>query len=373
MAVFAFDKKMEQAVHVGSDEIIEGTFIKAANVVDISGAVNGDVVVAGNSINISGPVAGDVIAAGNTIKISGDVGGSVRVVGSSVDISSFVEKNVWAVGGTVALADSSKVGWDVFAGGGSVEIKGSVGRSVWAGAGTLVIANEVGKDVMALLETEGQLFLYPQAEVSGNLTYQAAADDQLVVQEGAQVFGETSRKNLIAPSEAELDKSFGAFFVFLKITSFFSLLVIGLVFVLLVPKLTLHVQEVMVKKPWVSLGWGFVFLVVVPVAVFLLMITVIGIPLALIMIPLYFIAIYVSQIFAGLAIGLLIFDHLNKNKKYKGSLVWPLVLGLLLVMIVCLALWVVFLPLALLVKFLLILWALGGIAQVKKEVIQEYR
>ena len=128
LTVAAGSKQMEQSIYVGADEIIDGNFIKAGNVIDINGSVNGDVIVAGNSIRISGAVAGDVIAAGNSITITGPVGGSVRVAGSTVQINGRVEHNVWAVGSTVALGSESSVGWDVYAAGGSVEVRGPLGR-----------------------------------------------------------------------------------------------------------------------------------------------------------------------------------------------------------------------------------------------------
>src|SRR3989344_1404003 len=118
LTVWAGNKQMEQSIYIGPDEIINGNFIKAGNVIDISGSVNGDVIVAGNSITISGAVAGDVIAAGNSVTITGPVSGSVRVAGSTVQINGRVEHNVWAVGSTVSLGSESSVGWDVYTAGG---------------------------------------------------------------------------------------------------------------------------------------------------------------------------------------------------------------------------------------------------------------
>ncbi len=359
---------VNQSIYVGPDEIIDGNFIKAGNVIDIQGAVNGDVIIAGSSITINGPVAGDVIAAGNTIRIKGAVSGSVRVVGSSVEINGEVAKNVWAAGSTVALGPEAKVGWDIYAAGANVEIKGPVAGNVLASAASIVIDSEVGKDVKVSVDRKGQIILYPKAKVGGNLNYKAATTEQLVLKEGAQVVGQTTKTELAVPSEREFRGFLQGFWGFLKVMSFFSLLVIGLVLVTLIPKVVFEIRDEMMKKPQLDFGWGLIYLIIVPVLVILLAITLIGIPLALIITFLYIISLYFAKVMVGFTVGLFVLDRLNKEKKYKGSLIWPLVIGLLIFVVLT------SLPLVgWLIKLILIIWALGAILQFKKQALKEYR
>ena len=368
LAVWAADQQFGQSVYVAEDEVNEGNLIKAGNVIDISGAVNGDVIVAGNSINISGPVAGDVIAAGNIVRISGPVAGSVRFAASSVEINTEVSHNVWAVGSSVFISENSKVGWDVYAAGANVEIKGPVKGNVWASGASISIANEVAKDALVSVDTEGEIILSPKAKVSGNLTYKAASEKQLVLREGAEVVGEITKKTVATPAKFHLSNVLGATYIFFKVISLFSLLVIGLVLIALVPKIILNVKEEMMKRPGLSLGWGLVYLIVTPIAAGLLMITIIGLPLGLMIIPLYIIALYISKVIAALVIGSLLLDRLTKSNKAKGSLIWPLILGLLIFVIVTsipIIGWVV--------KLILVLWALGAVVQIKKDILREFR
>ena len=136
----------------------------------------------------------------------------------------------------------------------------------------------------------------------------------------------------------------------------------------IVPKILLQVKDEMVKRPGPSIGWGFVYLVVVPVIMILLMITIIGIPLALIILPFYLIGFYLAKICASFAIVILTLNHLSKEKKYKGALVWPLVLGIIIFALVTSLPFVGWM-----VKILLVLWALGASLQVKKEIFREYK
>jgi len=369
LGVMASGKAANQSVYIGADEIIDGNFIKAGNVIEINGAVNGDVIVAGNMITVAGPVAGDVIVAGNMVKITGKVGGSVRVVGSTIEVNSDVERNVWVAGANISLGKNSKVGWDVFAGGASIIIGGPVSGNIFAGGASIVIDNEVSKNITASLDKDGQLILNPKAKVTGNLTYHALSSDQLILNEGATVDGEITQKPFAQGPELKASRIFSAAYMFFKIIALFGLLVVGLIAISLVPKKVLEVKEEMLKRPWPSIGWGVVYFFLTPIAVVLLMLTIIGVPLALIIIPLYFISLYFAVILAGFTIGLLISDKLSAKKdKYKGSLIWPLILGLAVVLIVT------SIPIfGWLVKLVIIWWALGAIIQVKKETLKEYR
>ncbi len=366
----ALENQSQQAISIASDQIIEGNFIKFGNVIDIAGSVNGDVIIAANSINISGSVAGDIFAVGNIIKISGPVGGNVRVMAGSVEINSQVERNVWAIGSTVNLNEASKVGWDLYAAAGSIDIKGSVGRNVWAGTATIIISSEVGNDLNATVDKEGQIILNESAKINGNLNYKAAQESQLVKKEGALVLGQTTLKgidDILVSASDKINKALAVTYLFFKLISLFSLLVIGIVIITLMPKLAIRINEQMLKKPLSSFGLGLVYFLLMPLVVLLLFFTVIGFPLGLIIIPIYFISLYIAQVFAGFGLGLMIFEKIFKNA-YKGSLVWPLILGLLIFVIlgsIPLLGWVF--------KLLLIFWAIGSIIKIKQEIINDYR
>jgi hypothetical protein len=90
-------------------------------------------------------------------------------------------------------------------------------------------------------------------------------------------------------------------------------------------------------------------------------------PLALIIVPVYFISLYIAKVLAGFTLGLLLFDKLFKGK-YKNSLIWPLISGLIIFVVIG------SIPIfGWIFKLLVIFWALGAIIQVKQEIIKEYR
>jgi len=369
---------------VGSEEVIDGNFIRTGNLIDVAGAVNGDVVAVGNTINISGPVTGDVVALGSTINISGDVSGSVfaagsnvkisgkvgnsiRTAGSNVEIESLVEHNVWAAAATITLGENAKVGWDLFGVGASVIVNGPVEGNIWTAAKSLLLASTVGKDVTASIDSKGQAMLLDQAVIAGNLNYRSANQDQLTILPGATVTGETIHSFWQQP-DVDFKGALNAAVLFFKVVYLFSLLAIGLIIISLIPKKVVEVQQEMIKHPGRSLVWGLIFILLTPLVIFLLLFTLIGIPIALILLALYLIILYISKVFVGFTLGLWVLNYMNKDKKYNGNLMWPFILGMiLLVLIINLPLigWVI--------GLLAGMWGIGAFLKVKKETFREYR
>jgi cytoskeletal protein CcmA (bactofilin family) len=372
-AIFLFSLPMallaaDDNIVINQEQIVNGNFVKFGNIIEVKGAVNGDVIVAGGNIIIAGPVAGDVIAVGNTIKITGPVMGSVRAVANSIEINGAIDHNVWVMGNAVVIDSEAKVGWDLNVTASSLNLKAPVAGNAWLVGQSINLAGMVEKNVEVNINSEGKLNLAPEARISGDLTYQAKSNDQFTLQSGAVVSGKTERRELVHPAPTDLEKIFGPVFMFLRVISLFSLLVVGLILITVFPKMALQVKEEMFKRPQQSLGWGAVYSIVTPVVIVILMATIIGLPLALITLPLYLILLYLAKVIAGFALGLWLADQLSKGKKYKGNLIWAMVLGLAVVVIVC------DLPLiGLLAKIVLVWWALGALINTQKGIFRELR
>ena len=85
------------------------------------------------------------------------------------------------------------------------------------------------------------------------------------------------------------------------------------------------------------------------------------------MLGLYVIMLCISKVVAGLSLGLLVMSRLA-NGQYKGSLVWPLVVGLVIIVLLSS---IPFFGWAL--KLAAVLWAFGAIVTIKKQMLKEYR
>jgi len=89
------------------------------------------------------------------------------------------------------------------------------------------------------------------------------------------------------------------------------------------------IAESIRTRPGPSAGWGALALFVTPIAAVIVCITIIGIPVGLIALALWGIAIYLAQIPVGLFIGRWIIGHF-KNVEGKAIMIGALALGLVL-------------------------------------------
>jgi hypothetical protein len=108
-------------------------------------------------------------------------------------------------------------------------------------------------------------------------------------------------------------------------------LVTGLVLVWLAPRMMRRVSQVMLERPGPSLLWGAIVTLLGPVMLILLMVTIIGIPVALLLGALWLLALLTSGLFAGVAVGEWI---TNRTGWQRGSLYAAAVVGIVVTVIV---------------------------------------
>jgi len=321
---------MQQNVYVSSDEEIRHNFAVAGQSVELAGHFHKDVYVWGNSVIISGIVEGDVVAAGSYVRVSGEVKGNIRAVGSNIELDAKVGKNATVAGGLVFVRESAEIGWDLLVAGGVVNVYGPVNGMIQAAAGNLEINSLVGQGVNAKIDSDGQFILKPKAEIKGNVYY--TWDEEVKIDQ-AKVEGEIKRSEpaytAAGPDvKSLLKRGYWGY----KLYSFAALLLIGLLLVAFTGKFSEKVAARSIDKFGLSLGMGFLFLVLVPIAFIVLLITLIGIPLAFILLALYFILLYIAKVYASLMVGTLLLGKLLKKKKvdkYLAFLVGLIVLSVI--------------------------------------------
>lgn len=104
------------------------------------------------------------------------------------------------------------------------------------------------------------------------------------------------------------------------------MLVVGMVLIYLLPKFFTEAYQSVKTKPVKSLLWGLVFLIITPIASVILMITVIGLPLAFIILGLWVMMLYVATIIAAWIVGSYLYEKFLS--KYKWSNISILALGI---------------------------------------------
>ncbi len=321
----AFDFRGADTVTVADGEVIEDDLYVGANIIIIEGTVDGDVWAAANTIAVGGIVSGSTMAAGRMVAIQGDIGHAVRAVGETVSVSGNVDGDLMAGCARLDTARSARIGGDLLLGAGNARIDGLVEGDIRGGGGSVSIGGVVQGDIELEVET---LTIESTADIQGNLVY--TSENEAAIQSGAKVAGVTTHKL----PEKERDGAESSAFAFLsdlkwKFIGFLMSLLAGLVLILLAPKWLSSVSEAVRSRPGPSAGWGALVLFVTPIAAIVTCITIIGIPLGLIALALWGIAIYLAQIPVGLFVGKLIIGR-YREVEGKGIMVAALALGLVI-------------------------------------------
>lgn len=300
----------EQSIVVTPDEVIEqNPYFAAGDNVTISGTIVGDAYVAGGAVTIDGTIEGDLIVAGGTVRITGEVTNDIRGASGQLTINGVVGGNITYGTGTLDISEDSSIGGYILAAGGNTYIAGPVTGDAWLAGGNINLRSEVGGNLMATTEN---LELSPGASVAGNLTYWSENDAN--IHEGATVSGEITMnelesKDIQLPSDMrhQARQGFAGMRYAGAIFGALSAFIIGLILLKIYPNYSKEVADTISESPWKSLGIGFAGVFLLPIAFIILLATVVGIPLALILLAGYGIYIYLAKIFvmywAGLKIS----------------------------------------------------------------------
>ncbi len=318
--------KADDSIFVSPHDTIDGNLYAFGSRLNIAGRVKGDLIFVGQDIDISGSVDGDIIGVGQNIKISGPVNGSVRLaVSGQAVIASSVARNLmaWAPRQLI-IASSSTIGWGVLASGGQVLVRGRIGRSFSGRVGRAVVSGRVGRDVnlqLSAAANKPHLIIAPSAVIGGDLKYNDWRQGQISPQ--AKIKGRV----IYAPPSAENKPFFSAYQVLKAIYVIFSVFVVGLVLVSLWRRPIIEITDLMLSRVSAAIAFGAGLMVLAPFLFLFLILTLIGLPLALILFGIWLLFIFLGKIMAAILLGRSLIEKFWPAKDY--SLVWAMIIGVL--------------------------------------------
>lgn len=320
------DSQEVEVTNVKSNETINRNYFAANERIEIEGTVNGDAFVAGGLVNISGKINGDLLVAGGEVNISGEVTDDVRVAGGQVRISGKVGKNLTVAGGNVDVSEAASIANSVVAFGGNITLAGKIGGTVNGGVGNLTIDNSVQGDVEVGV---GMLRLNSNAVIDGNLTYWS--DTEATVSSSATVSGDIIKRTPPMTEKDSVDtaKFLGVVAVFsliIKLINIISWFVVGLLLINWAPKFLESTVANLKQKAWPSLGVGFLAAVTVLVVAIFLIVILVGLPLGIMLLAVYWIMLYLAKLPVIYFIGVWTLKKFGS----KTHQVWSLVIGLLI-------------------------------------------
>jgi cytoskeletal protein CcmA (bactofilin family) len=298
----------------------------AGGTVRVQRAVAGDLLSVGGTVDVDADVDGDAVVAGGNVRLGGSIGQSVYAAGGQVTVAALIGHNVRVAGGDVSLTRTAEISGNLSAAGGRVELNGAVHGYVQAAGGQIYLNGPVGGDVIA---TSGRIELGPQARIEGRLRY--ASGNKPTLDPAARVAGGIEPLPMrIRTIEAEtVDRvGRGAAWVWT-----IGLIVLAAVLVATLPRFFARVSETARGRVGWSLLIGFIALVCIPVAAVILIVTLIGLPLGLLALLLYFPLLLIGYVAAGIALG----DWTVSRWQPIAPTGWRIVAAMLAVLVIALA------------------------------------
>lgn len=259
----------------------------------ISQPVKGDLLAAGGELLLGGPVAGDQIAFGGKLRFDGAVSQDLYAGGGQVALEGSVARNARVVGGDVSLGPRARIDGNASFAGGDIKVLGAIGGYLQAAGGRVLIDGRVDGDVEA---AGGALELGPNARIGGRLRYRGGAP--LKQDPAAQVAGGIERLEMPVRRVTERSPAPAVFGVWTL-----GLMVMAAVLVAAVPGFFGRVAEAARARFGWSVLAGFLALAALPLAVLILLVTVVGAPLALLALLAYFALLLTGYVAAGIALG----------------------------------------------------------------------
>ncbi len=272
----------------------DGDLYVFAGDTNISGKLYGDLVASSGQVRIGGDVDGDVIVGAGELDISGNVGDTVRFFGSNATIHGMVDGDVVVFGAMLTVYEGAHITGNLILCAALLQMHGTVDGDLTFTGGEANIDGTVGGN--ARVEADA-VALLGKANILGDLTY--ASRKELELEDGATVVGQT----IILESEDEDEESSRAVNVGWWIWKTLSTTLVGLVLIALFRGIVPLVTATLNSEALMGTVIGFGAFLVVPVAAGLARVLIIGIPLGLVALILYFVALYLAQIPVAVWLG----------------------------------------------------------------------
>jgi hypothetical protein len=299
-------------------------------------------------------------AAGATVAVRGSVKNDVRAAGAEVDVDAVVGRDTWAAGAIVAIAGESKR--NLYAAGARVNVDARIGGKLSvAGARVLIgprtevagATRVAGADVVFAGTSRGPAEFYGDsvqidgrimgdlrvrarsvslakgAVVDGNAVFETLDEPQIDV--GATVRG---RQTVTIPMRTSIDRR--SIFVGLGAAVLFGVgagFVLGLIMLLAARPFVERAIDAMWTVPVRSAFVGLGVLVLVPIVAALIMVTIVGIPIGLLILLAFPLAVAVGFVLAAFGLSDRLMNRDRVERSFGGRLLL-LIVGLIILAVV---------------------------------------
>ncbi len=282
---------------------IGGNVFVAGGTLTVRDPVAGDLFAAGGSVDVDAAVGGDALAGAGKLQLGGNVGESIYAAAGQVTIAGKVGRHVRAAGGQVVVEPEAEVLGNVSVAAGQVRLLGAVRGDVLVAGGRLWIDAVVGGDVLA---STGLVELGPNARIAGKLRHRGGLvqrDPTAQVAGGIEswlVGWELADAEDASPTAAGRTAAPPTAIAW---PWTLALVLLAAMQLAALPALQAGVGRTLRQRPGLSVLLGVAWLVCAPLALLLLLLTVIGIPITLLGAVLYIALLPLAYVSTAIALG----------------------------------------------------------------------
>jgi hypothetical protein len=296
-------------------EAISDDLYVGGGTVIINGIVNGDVYVGTGTLIVNGQISQDLVAGGGNITISGIIGDDLRIAGGSISILGEIKGDVIAGGGNVIVSKDAVFGQDLIVGAGSLVMEGRVKRAAILTGGTIVMNGRI----------DGPLEIHADEVRFGGdarTTFKARvfSPREAIMDEGSQLADGVDFTKTDKPASREgkdLGKPLVGFLSMVFILELIGLMIASAVLVSIFKTYSNKLVDRSLDKPGRSLLYGFATLFLIPIAVVILMISILGSWLGGLLAIGYVFLVAITKLFGGVVFGAWLWRLGTKGKSRR--------------------------------------------------------
>lgn len=305
--VRAMQFKAETNLYFNQNELVdEDLYAAGENVTFLGNALQDLYVAASNQATVSGTVVQDLNILAVDAEVTAKVGDDLRIFASGVKFAGNVAGSTMVLASRVTQQRQSLLEGDVAITGGEIRLSGTINGSLQVSAKEIILDGTLAGPVTLNAD---RIRLESGARVLGRLQYSSPQEIQIDL--GALVQQPVQRVSAPAVTGAGAEPFdwkglvwFGKFLY--RLTLYLGLLAVGCLLLWLAPLPMRRYVDVIRLRPWPSLGWGVITVLGLAVVMGLLVVSLLGIPIAAIVAVLAFFAALFAAIGAGYTLGLLL-------------------------------------------------------------------
>lgn len=340
--------KADNVVTIYNNEktLKEQQYFQVEDNLNITGKYDGTVFFAGSSVTVDGTINGNAFVAGKDVIING-LAEYGFLAGAQLNIKGSFENDLFIAGQYVNLKEGSMILRDCYIAAEKVNISSQIGRNLKIFSDNIYLSHTIINGNVSVSADE--INFGEGVEIKGTLKYNSDAEISGI--ENANISTILTYHNVekVTTSDGIMKEEIVSFFA-----SLLGLLFVGIILYLVAPVLFEELKQKTANynftKGLTDGCYGFLALIGVPIALLILLVTIIGIPISILGFIAYAICLYLSTILVGYLLGNLIWTKLfkAKNNDYLAIMIGiiaikllevvPLIKGLISFVVICLGL-----------------------------------